>query len=144
MKPRLVWTIAFFLIAVLLFVVYYFSRTILPTLTDTTYRDLLLGFAVFAGVLGVVSAIIQIVQALPKPDEKGETYRLHLSSMDWQHGFSLQPNNINLQVHPGYDMVVTLTPTETGTFSVVCNEYCGVGHHTMVGKIHVVEPGQGG
>ena len=76
--------------------------------------------------------------------EKGQTYRLHLSSMDWQHGFSLQPNNINLQVHPGYDMVVTLTQTETGTFSVVCNEYCSVGHHTMLGKIHVVEAGQGG
>ena len=76
--------------------------------------------------------------------EKDQTYRLHLSSVDWQHGFSLQPNNINLQVHPGYDMVVTLTPTEVGTFSVVCNEYCGVGHHTMIGRIHVVEAGQGG
>ena len=37
--------------------------------------------------------------------EKDQTYRLHLSSLDWQHGFSLQPININLQVHPGYDMV---------------------------------------
>jgi len=35
-------------------------------------------------------------------------------------------------------------PDEAGEFSVVCNEYCGIGHHTMVGKIYVVEPGQGG
>jgi cytochrome c oxidase subunit 2 len=70
---------------------------------------------------------------------KGQSYRLHLSSVDWQHGFSLQPTNINLQIHPGYEMVVTLTPTETGEFTVICNEFCGVGHHTMVGKIHVVE-----
>jgi cytochrome c oxidase subunit 2 len=71
--------------------------------------------------------------------EKGQTYRLHLSSMDWQHGFSLQPVNINLEIQPGYEMVVTLKPTETGEYSVVCNEYCGIGHHTMIGRIIVVE-----
>lgn len=71
--------------------------------------------------------------------EKGQSYRLHLSSLDWMHGWSLQPENINIQVHPGYDMVITVTPTSSGEFSVVCNEFCGIGHHTMVGKIHVVE-----
>lgn len=71
--------------------------------------------------------------------KKGQSYRLHLSSLDWQHGFSLQPENINLQIHPGYDMVITITPTRTGTFSVICNEFCGIGHHTMVGRIHVVD-----
>jgi len=71
--------------------------------------------------------------------EKDQQYRLHLSSMDWQHGFSLQPTNINMQVHPGYDLVVTMTPNKSGVFGVVCNEFCGIGHHTMVGKIHVVE-----
>jgi cytochrome c oxidase subunit 2 len=69
--------------------------------------------------------------------EKDQTYRLHLSSMDWQHGFSLQPVNINLQVHPNYEMVVTLTPNEAGEFGVVCNEFCGIGHHNMIGKIYV-------
>jgi len=71
--------------------------------------------------------------------KKGESYRLHLSSLDWQHGFSLQPENINLQIHPGYEMIVTVTPTRTGTYSVICNEFCGIGHHTMVGRIHVVD-----
>jgi cytochrome c oxidase subunit 2 len=71
--------------------------------------------------------------------EKGQSYRLHLSSMDWQHGFSLQPTNINIQVHPNYEMVLTITPDETGQFGVVCNEYCGIGHHTMLGRIYVVE-----
>lgn len=75
--------------------------------------------------------------------EEGQSYRLHLSSLDWQHGFSLQPANINLQVHPGIDMVVTLTPTGTGEYGIVCNEFCGIGHHTMLGKIRVVE-GTGG
>ncbi|MBK8907050.1 MAG: cytochrome C oxidase subunit II [Rhodospirillales bacterium] len=71
--------------------------------------------------------------------QKGQSYRLHLSSLDWLHGFSLQPTNINIQVHPEYEMVITITPDEAGEFGVVCNEYCGIGHHQMVGKIYVVE-----
>ena len=69
--------------------------------------------------------------------KKNQEYRLHLSSMDWQHGFSLQPDNINLQIVPGYDMVLKITPDKSGKYGVICNEYCGIGHHTMVGKIYV-------
>ena len=69
--------------------------------------------------------------------KKGEEYRLHLSSLDVLHGFSLQPVNLNFMAVPGYDYVITLTPTATGEFSVVCNEYCLLGHHVMVGKIIV-------
>jgi len=71
--------------------------------------------------------------------EKNQSYRLHLSSMDWNHGFSLQPVNINLQIIPGYEMVITVTPDQAGEFTVVCNEYCGIGHHLMLGKIYVKE-----
>ena len=71
--------------------------------------------------------------------EKDQSYRLHISSMDWQHGFSLQPVNINLQIQPGYEIVVTVTPDKAGEYGVVCNEFCGIGHHTMIGKIYVVE-----
>lgn len=73
--------------------------------------------------------------------EKDQTYRVHLSSMDWQHGFSLQPANINIQVVPQYEHVVSLTPNKIGEYSVICNEYCGIGHHLMLGKIIVVEKG---
>ena len=71
--------------------------------------------------------------------ENGKSYRLHLSSLDLQHGFSLLPENINIQVHPEYEMVLTVTPNSSGIFSVVCNEFCGIGHHEMVGRIHVVD-----
>ena len=71
--------------------------------------------------------------------EKDQTYRIHLSSIDWQHGFSLQPANINIQVVPDYEHVLYLTPNKAGEYSVICNEYCGIGHHLMIGKIHVVE-----
>jgi len=69
--------------------------------------------------------------------ERGVSYRIHLSSLDWQHGFSLQPTNINIQVHPGYEHIITLTPTQSGEFGIICNEYCGIGHHQMTGKIYV-------
>jgi cytochrome c oxidase subunit 2 len=59
--------------------------------------------------------------------------------MDLQHGFSLQPLNMNFQILPGYDHVLTLTPTSAGEFSIVCNEFCGIGHHVMTGRILVVE-----
>lgn len=68
---------------------------------------------------------------------EGETYRLHISSSDLQHGFSLQPINMNFQVLPGYDHVLTITPTQAGDYTIVCNEFCGAGHHAMIGKIIV-------
>ena len=43
--------------------------------------------------------------------------------------------------------MITLTPTEPGEFGIICNEFCGVGHHMMLGKVIVTEadgtvPGQ--
>ncbi len=69
----------------------------------------------------------------------GQTYRIHISSTDLQHGFSLQPLNMNFQILPGYDHVLTITPTSAGEFSIVCNEFCGIGHHLMTGQILVEE-----
>jgi len=71
--------------------------------------------------------------------EKDQSYRLHISSMDWLHGFSLQPVNINLQIHPGYEMVLTVKPDKAGEYGIVCNEFCGIGHHTMVGRMYVID-----
>jgi len=71
--------------------------------------------------------------------QEGESYRLHVSSSDWQHGLSIQPININFQVLPGYEMVLNITPTKSGEYAVICNEYCGVMHHTMMSRIYVVE-----
>lgn len=69
--------------------------------------------------------------------EKGKEYKIHLSSTDVNHGFSLQPVNINIQVIPGYEHVVKMTPTQSGTFAIVCNEFCGINHHAMLGRIYV-------
>ena len=71
--------------------------------------------------------------------QRGAQYTLHLSSIDVNHGFSLLPLNVNLQVVPGYDYGILVTPTESGDFRIVCNEFCGIGHHAMVGRIIVTD-----
>ena len=71
--------------------------------------------------------------------EQGKNYILHLSSLDVNHGFSLFPINVNFQVVPGYDYGLRVTPTAAGDFRIICNEFCGIGHHTMVGRVIVVD-----
>lgn len=69
---------------------------------------------------------------------KGVSYTLHISSTDVNHGFSLYPLNLNFQIVPGYDYALRMTPQRSGDFRIICNEFCGIGHHTMTGKIEVV------
>lgn len=71
--------------------------------------------------------------------KKDTSYTLHMSSLDVNHGFSLYPLNINFQVVPGYDYGLRIVPNEVGDLRIICNEFCGVGHHMMVGKILVTE-----
>ena len=81
---------------------------------------------------------------LPVILEAGKQYQIHLSSYDVQHGFSVRPEDalskqISLQILPGYEWVLPMTFNEPGTYHVVCNEFCGVGHRTMHGTFIVEE-----
>lgn len=81
---------------------------------------------------------------LPVVLEAGRQYQLHLTTYDVQHGFSVRPGHdlwkqLNLQALPGYEWVVPMRFEEPGTYYVVCNEFCGVGHRVMTGVIQVVE-----
>jgi len=67
----------------------------------------------------------------------GETYRLHLSSIDVLHGLSIHPLNMNFEAVPGWDYVLTITPTKAGDYRIICNEFCGADHHGMIGQIIV-------
>ncbi|MBI5814404.1 MAG: cytochrome C oxidase subunit II [Nitrospinae bacterium] len=67
----------------------------------------------------------------------GKQYNLHLSSVDVNHGLSVFPMNFNFQVVPGYDNWLLITPTKAGEYTIICNEFCGIGHHTMIGRIYV-------
>jgi cytochrome c oxidase subunit 2 len=71
--------------------------------------------------------------------EEGASYTLHISSLDVNHGFSLYPANVNFQIVPGYDYGLRITPNSSGDYKIFCNEFCGINHHTMLGKV-IVEP----
>ena len=45
----------------------------------------------------------------------------------------------NFQVVPGYDYGLRITPNSPGDYKVFCNEFCGINHHVMLGKV-IVEP----
>ncbi|MFB6153310.1 MAG: cytochrome c oxidase subunit II [Halodesulfurarchaeum sp.] len=66
------------------------------------------------------------------------TVTFHVTSTDVVHGFQVVGTNLNLMVIPGQVTTATVHFDEPGTYGIVCNEYCGSGHHAMEGKIVVV------
>ena len=65
----------------------------------------------------------------------------HLTSPDVIHGFQIVRTNGQAMVVPGYVSQFT-TQFAAGDYLVACNEYCGVGHHTMATRLKVVPKGQ--
>lgn len=61
----------------------------------------------------------------------------HLTSIDVVHGYQIVRTNGQSMVIPGYVSQFT-TRFTPGEYLVACNEYCGVGHHTMATKLRVV------
>jgi cytochrome c oxidase subunit 2 len=69
----------------------------------------------------------------------GQQYTIWISAKDVLHGFSIAQENLNVMAVPGHAYGVRLTPLKPGEYLIVCNEYCGVGHQSMMGKIIVEE-----
>jgi len=69
----------------------------------------------------------------------GRPVRFRITSADVIHGFQVVGTNLNLTVAPGYVSEATVRFDTPGEYLVVCNEYCGLAHHLMQGKI-IVEP----
>jgi len=67
----------------------------------------------------------------------GSTVTFYLTSVDVQHGFMLWNTNVNFMVLPGQVSKLSVTFDEAGEYPYICNEYCGIGHHTMAGKVIV-------
>jgi cytochrome c oxidase subunit 2 len=63
--------------------------------------------------------------------KKGQTVILRVTSQDVTHGFFLRPLKIDTEIEPGKATEVTITPQVTGTFSLICDHFCGVGHGNM-------------
>ncbi|WP_436930932.1 cytochrome C oxidase subunit II [Halosimplex halobium] len=72
----------------------------------------------------------------------GSTVTFHVVSVDVLHGFEVAGTNINTMAIPGQKAEVTAEFDEPAQYGIVCNEYCGEGHHTMAGSLEVVPPGE--
>ena len=75
----------------------------------------------------------------------GEDYQVQLLSIDVVHSFSVQMNgtSFNAVVMPMMITSLNIAPTQPGTYLVICNEYCGIGHDYMYFTI-IVEEGEEG
>ena len=59
------------------------------------------------------------------------------TSPDVVHGFFIAGTDVNMLVVPGWVSSATHTFRKPGTYLLLCNEYCGSGHHFMYGTIVV-------
>ena len=61
------------------------------------------------------------------------------TSRDVIHGLFLPHADVNIMLIPGQITRIATRFKEVGEYPFVCHEYCGIGHHTMAGKV-IVEP----
>ena len=63
--------------------------------------------------------------------------KLLLTSADVTHGFFLKPLKIDEIIVPGKTTEVNVTPQTAGTYLLICDHFCGVGHANMNLKVIV-------
>jgi len=89
------------------------------------------------------SVVVPVVSGMfafsPDPIEVPANTRVtfRLTSEDVIHGFQIVGTNANAMAIPGYVTQFNMTFARPGEYTIVCNEYCGLMHHSMVGKLIV-------
>jgi cytochrome c oxidase subunit 2 len=68
----------------------------------------------------------------------GKPVKLLLTSQDVIHGFYAPAFRIKQDAVPGMETTLWFQPTQTGTFDVMCSQYCGLEHSHMLTKIIVL------
>jgi cytochrome c oxidase subunit 2 len=82
------------------------------------------------------------------PDGQREINELHLpvnttvkvtgTSEDVLHDFGIPAFRSKIDVIPGRYVTTWYRPTVPGTYHIFCDQYCGMGHSQMIGKVHVL------
>ena len=57
--------------------------------------------------------------------------KINLRSKDVLHNFTVAQFRVKMDMVPGMVSYLWLTPTKEGRFEVLCEELCGIAHHTM-------------
>jgi cytochrome c oxidase subunit 2 len=70
----------------------------------------------------------------------GQPIKILLRSNDVLHNFTVAQIRVKMDLVPGLVTHAWFTPTRTGSFDLLCQELCGVGHFAMRGRM-VIEEG---
>ena len=65
--------------------------------------------------------------------------KMLLRSKDVLHDFAVPQFRVKMDLVPGLVSYLWFTPTRTGKFDILCEELCGLAHHTMRGSVVVEE-----
>jgi cytochrome c oxidase subunit 2 len=71
--------------------------------------------------------------------KKGVPVVLELTTRDVFMGFNLPDFNVRADIVPEKVTRVTFVPDKTGTFTFLCDVFCGTGHEQMQGTLTVVD-----
>jgi len=71
--------------------------------------------------------------------KKGSPVTLELVSQDRHHGFKLAEFHLRADIKPGVVEKVRFVPDKIGTFTFICDIFCGDGHEEMSGTLRVIE-----
>ena len=102
----------------------------------------------FSGTAPVKADNLPVIEIRAKrfafsPDKitlkKGQTVKLRLHSEDVTHGFFLRPLKLDEEIPAGQTTDVIVTPKEAGTFTTICDHFCGANHGNMNMTIVVEE-----
>ena len=67
----------------------------------------------------------------------GSRVTFYATSPDVVHGFFIANTDVNMLVVPGWVSSASHVFSRPGTYLLLCNEYCGSGHHFMYGAVKV-------
>jgi cytochrome c oxidase subunit 2 len=115
----------------------YRVKQLLPTLTIAVCLSASL---LFTGTSRLRADDVPVIEITAKrfafsPDKvtlkKGQTVKLRLHSEDVTHGFFLRPLKLDEEIPAGQTIEVTVTPQTPGTFTTICDHFCGANHGNM-------------
>ena len=69
--------------------------------------------------------------------KKGQPVTFELTTKDVFMGMNIPDFGVRSDIVPGKTMKLSFTPDKAGTFTFVCDVFCGDGHEDMSGKLVV-------
>lgn len=67
----------------------------------------------------------------------GAKVTFYVTAPDVVHGFSIAGTDVNMMAVPGWVNTATHTFHKPGSYLLLCNEYCGLGHQDMSARVEV-------